>query len=97
MPLLKEKFYRGNTLYVLVIKMAVGFVLISTAPGKEHEVYNELKKIPEIIELHPLFGEFDLIAKLETKDFNELGEIVVEKIRMIDGVIDTKTLTGIKF
>ncbi len=77
--------------------MAVGFVLISTAPGKEHEVYNELKKIPEIIELHPLFGEFDLIAKLETKDFNQLGEIVVEKIRMIDGVIDTKTLTGIKF
>ncbi|OYT60797.1 AsnC family transcriptional regulator [Euryarchaeota archaeon ex4484_178] len=77
--------------------MAVGFVLISTAPGKEHEVYNELKKIPEIIELHPLFGEFDLIAKLETKDFNELGVIVVEKIRMIDGVIDTKTLTGIKF
>ncbi len=77
--------------------MAIGFVLISTAPGKEHEVYNELKKIPEIIELHPLFGEFDLIAKLETKDFNELGTIVVEKIRMIDGVIDTKTLTGIKF
>lgn len=77
--------------------MAIGFVLISTAPGKEHEVYNELKKIPEIIELHPLFGEFDLIAKLETKDFNQLGEIVVEKIRMIDGVIDTKTLTGIKF
>jgi DNA-binding Lrp family transcriptional regulator len=79
------------------MKMAVGFVLISTAPGKEHEVYNELKKIPEIIELHPLFGEFDLIAKIETKDFNELGVIVVEKIRMIDGVIDTKTLTGIKF
>ncbi len=77
--------------------MAIGFVLISTAPGKEHEVYNELKKIPEIIELHPLFGEFDLIAKIETKDFNQLGEIVVEKIRMIDGVIDTKTLTGIKF
>jgi DNA-binding Lrp family transcriptional regulator len=77
--------------------MAIGFVLISTAPGKEHEVYNELKKIPEIIELHPLFGEFDLIAKLETKNYNELGSIVVEKIRMIDGVIDTKTLTGIKF
>ncbi|EDY34694.1 transcriptional regulator, AsnC family [Aciduliprofundum boonei T469] len=77
--------------------MAIGFVLISTAPGKEHEVYNELKKIPEIVELHPLFGEFDLIAKLDTRDFNELGTIVVEKIRMIDGVIDTKTLTGIKF
>jgi len=81
----------------MVIEMAVGFVLISTAPGKEHEVYEELKGLPEIVELHPLFGEFDLIAKLETKDYNELGRIVVEKIRMIDGIIDTKTLTGIKF
>ncbi len=77
--------------------MAIGFVLISTAPGKEHEVYDALKKIKEIVELHPLFGEYDLIAKIEAKDFNELGKIVVDQIRNIPGVIDTKTLTGIKF
>ncbi|MGC8585012.1 MAG: Lrp/AsnC ligand binding domain-containing protein [Thermoplasmata archaeon] len=77
--------------------MAIGFVLISTAPGKEHEVYDELKNIKEIVELHPLFGEYDLIAKIEAKDFNELGKIVVDQIRSIPGVIDTKTLTGIKF
>ncbi len=77
--------------------MAVGFVLISTAPGKEHDVYNALKNIKEIVELHPLFGEYDLIAKIDAKDFNELGKIVVDQIRNISGVIDTKTLTGIKF
>jgi len=77
--------------------MAVGFVLISTAPGKEHDVYNILQNMKEIVEIHPLFGEFDIIAKIETKDYNELGKIVVNKIRVIDGVIDTKTLTGIKF
>lgn len=77
--------------------MAVGFVLVSTAPGKEHAVYNELLKVKEIVELHPLFGEYDLIAKIEAEDFNRLGQIVVDKIRTINGVIDTKTLTGIKF
>ncbi len=77
--------------------MAVGFVLVSTAPAKEHEVYNELLKVKEIVELHPLFGEYDLIAKVEADDFNLLGQIVVDKIRTIHGVIDTKTLTGIKF
>ena len=71
--------------------------MISTAPAKEHEVFNKLKELPDIIELHPLFGEYDLIAKLETEDFNELGKIVVDGIRSIEGVIDTKTLTGIKF
>ncbi|HEX9710380.1 MAG TPA: Lrp/AsnC ligand binding domain-containing protein [Candidatus Thermoplasmatota archaeon] len=77
--------------------MVIGFVLVSTAPAKEHEVYNRLQEISEIVELHPLFGEYDLIAKIDTKDFNHLGQIVVNKIRTIPGVIDTKTLTGIKF
>ena len=74
--------------------MAIGFVLINTAPTHEHEVYTKLSKVPEIVELHPLFGEFDLIAKIEPEDFEKLGTLVVEKIRSIKGVIDTKALTG---
>ena len=77
--------------------MAIGFVLISAAPAYEHEVYNKLSKVPQIIDLHPLFGEYDLIAKIEADDFESLGDIVVNKIRSIEGVIDTKTLTGTKF
>ncbi len=77
--------------------MAIGFVLINVAPAHEHEVYNKLSKIPQIIELHPLFGEYDLIAKINANDFEELGTIIVNKIRSITGVLDTKTLTGLTF
>ena len=77
--------------------MAIGFVLIKAAPGHEHEVYNKLSKVREIKELYPLFGEYDLITKIEVEDFEKLGSIVVNKIRLIDGVIDTKTLTGLTF
>ena len=77
--------------------MAIGFVLISAAPTHEHEVYKKLSKVSEIVELHPLFGEYDLMARIEADDFDKLGGIVVSKIRSIDGVIDTKTLTGTKF
>lgn len=77
--------------------MVIGFILISTAPAKEHDVFKALMNVSEIVELHPLFGEYDLIAKIEARDFNTLGQIVVEKVRSIPGVIDTKTLTGIKF
>ena len=77
--------------------MSIAFVLISAAPAHEHEVYNTLLKTPEILELHPLFGEYDLIAKIEAKDFEKLGDIVTKKIRNVKGVIDTKTLTGTKF
>ncbi|MFA5448033.1 MAG: Lrp/AsnC ligand binding domain-containing protein [Sphaerochaeta sp.] len=77
--------------------MAVGYVLITTAPSREHEVYDILSQIEEVVELTPLFGEFDMIAKIEADDLNLLGAIVVERIRSTSGVMDTKTLTGIRF
>ena len=77
--------------------MALGFVLIKAAPAYEHEVYNKLSKVKEINELHPLFGEYDLIAKIKAENFEKLGQIIISKIRSIQGVIDTKTLTGTKF
>ena len=77
--------------------MAIGFVLITIAPMQEHDVSTKLSKVPEVIELHPLSGEYDLIAKIEAEDFEKLGSIVVNKIRSIEGVIDTKTLTGPRF
>ena len=76
--------------------MSTEFVLINTAPALEHEAYNKLFKMPEIIELYSLFGEYDLLARIEADDFEKLGVIVVNKIRSIDGVVDTKTLTGSK-
>jgi DNA-binding Lrp family transcriptional regulator len=77
--------------------MATGFVLIRTAPTKEREVYAELLKVKGIIELHPLFGEYDFIAKVEAEDFDSLGRVVVDRIRLVKGVIDTRTLTGTSF
>ena len=77
--------------------MVIGFVLISVAPAHEHDVYNKLSKTHEIVELHPLFGEYDLIAKVKADDFDKLGKIVASKIRSVEGVINTKTLTGTKF
>ena len=73
--------------------LAIGYVFIIAAPAHKHEVYHKLTKVSEIIELLPLLGEYDLIAKIEAEDFEKLGEVVVNKIRSIEGVIDTKTLT----
>ncbi len=74
--------------------MAIGFVLITVAPVRENYVYNELSKEPEIIELQPLLGKYDLIAKIEAKYYEKLGSIIINKIRSISGVVATKTLTG---
>lgn len=76
--------------------IAVGFVLINVAPAHEYAAHETLAKVPEIVELHSLFGEYDLIAKIEARNFEHLGHIIVTKIRSIEGVIDTRTLTATK-
>ena len=75
--------------------MAIGFVLIRTAPGKEREVFEHLLEVKSIIEIHPLFGEYDIIAKVNAEDFQVLGEAIVDTVRTIPGVIETRTLTGV--
>ena len=78
------------------VTMVIGFVLMHVSPLHEYEVYNALSKLPEVVELHPLFGEYDLIAKIEAKDYDGIGEIIIQKIKTIEGITDTKTLTGIR-
>jgi DNA-binding Lrp family transcriptional regulator len=77
--------------------MTVGFVLINVSPGSEKKVFDMLIKWDEIEELHPLFGDYDLIAKVQSPDYETLSDIVVNKIRSIKGITGTKTLTGAKF
>ena len=62
---------------------------------KEHEVYEKLQKILEIAEVDPLFGEYDLIVKLDAKSLDEVQRIVVDKIRKVEHVAATKTLSGL--
>ena len=74
--------------------MATGFVLITTKPGKEQDVRNELDQISQVVNRWMLFGEYDLIAKIEADDEYILTRVIVEEIRPITGIVDTKTLLG---
>ena len=74
--------------------MATGFALLTISPLHEKEVYGKLKNTSEVTEVHPLFGEYDILLKIETVDIDSIGDVVINKIRSIKGVTDTKTLIG---
>ena len=74
----------------------ITYILIITVPRREREVINALKRIPELIEVIPLFGEYDVIVKIKAENLDIIGDIVMRKIRRIPGVLTTKTLPGIK-
>lgn len=73
--------------------MATGFALLTISPLHEKEVFEALdKKIDEIVEVHPLFGEYDILVKIQCENIDDIGNIVLKKIRAMKGVSDTKTL-----
>ena len=76
--------------------MATGFALLSISPLHEKNVYASLQNVPEITEIHPLFGEYDILVKIECGDIDGIGEIVIQKIRSLQGIVDSKTLIGTK-
>ncbi|MFO8132624.1 MAG: Lrp/AsnC ligand binding domain-containing protein [Thermoplasmatota archaeon] len=73
--------------------MTVGYILISIAPAKEQAVHEALASIDEITELYSLFGPYDVIAKVAVDSEDVLASVVLNHIRPIDGVADTKTHT----
>ena len=73
--------------------MITSFILIRNKPGKEYSILRKLENIIEINEIYPIFGEYDFLVKIKVKNIEILGEILIKKIRIIDGIIDTITLT----
>ena len=58
----------------------------------DNQVFKAVQKLPEVKEAHILFGDWDVAAKLEMGNPEQLGGIVIAKIRSIEGVRQTKTL-----
>jgi DNA-binding Lrp family transcriptional regulator len=77
--------------------MFISLVLIKTDIGKETAVEEQIHKIPGVREAHLLFGVYDISVKVECNSIEELTDIVINKIRRIPGVKDTKTLPGVQY
>lgn len=80
-----------------MITMAVGYVLLNVAPGAELDVYVQLQQLESVSDATVLFGDYDLIVKLQAVDLSSIAKAVVESIRQIPGVVGTKTLAGAEF
>ncbi len=72
------------------------YVLINTQIGKTSEVAETLKKMPEVRRLDIIMGPYDIIAEVETRDHDELSEMVLKKLQTIDYIQHTMTCPVVK-
>ncbi|MBU2634448.1 MAG: Lrp/AsnC ligand binding domain-containing protein [Nanoarchaeota archaeon] len=72
--------------------MVLSYILITVNSGCEAEVASEILKYEQILNIHTLFGEYDLIVKAKSNSEPSLKTFIINKIRKTPNVITTRTL-----
>lgn len=71
------------------------FVLINVTGDHTKSAYKTITRISGVKEVYTVTGVYDIIAHVESEDINTLSELIVSKIRAIDGVTRTMTCVSL--
>ena len=75
--------------------MVTAFILMVTVAGKEREVMEKLLTYPEVKEAYVVYGEYDLVVKVETDTLKDLDHFITERIRKMPEIKMTSTMIAI--
>ena len=68
------------------------FVLCKLSPGKEQNAVRSIRSIEGVNEVYMVFGGWDMILSAEADTMDKLSNVIVSRVRAIDGVTATETL-----
>ncbi len=72
--------------------METAYVLITCEVGTTDKVIKKLQMINEIKEVTPVWGSYDVIAKVTSPTKEELRDAIRKKIRTTDNIRTTNSL-----
>ena len=72
--------------------MPMAYVLINTEPKHMESVVATLEKLDSVVEIFPVYGVYDVIAKVQAESMEKLKDIVTWKVRSLDDVRSTITM-----
>lgn len=76
--------------------MHSAFVLMNAELGKETQIVSELEKIPNVKEVYPVYGVYDVMMVIESDSMETLRETITSKVRKLDGIKSTLTMIIVK-
>ena len=68
------------------------YILFNTIPEREDDVLCELMKRSELKDICFLFGEYDLLAIMETENETDPSEVREDMMKKIPGIEDIKLI-----
>lgn len=76
--------------------MINAYILIVVKSGSEEKVSKKLQNDKRVKDVSIVYGEYDLIAKVETESMEDLQKFIIKNIRNIKDVQRTSTMISIK-
>ena len=76
--------------------MPLAWVLISCEPGRERDVYVHLLSMPTVSEVSVVYGELDLVARIDFDDEKEMAKTLIVDMRTVGGIRKTETLIAVE-
>jgi DNA-binding Lrp family transcriptional regulator len=67
------------------------FILIEVAGDHTKSAYKTIQRIAGVKAAYPVSGNYDLIVQVEAENMEMLSELLMSKIRAVDGVTKTNT------
>ena|SRR5487761_267063 len=71
---------------------AKAFVLINADLGAERDVIDRIKSIPNVVEVHVVYGVYDIVAKVEAESLEKVKETITDRLRTLEKVRSTLTM-----
>lgn len=80
--------------YAKLGRPSTAFILIAYAQGpvSQRELARKISLLPGVHEVHAVTGEWDFLIKTRGASLQEIGELVVDKLRALPGVARTQTI-----
>jgi DNA-binding Lrp family transcriptional regulator len=72
--------------------MRTFFVEIKCQLGRTYEVASALAEAEIASEIYSIAGDFDILAKFYVDDEVDIGHFIGEKVQIIPGIADTRTI-----
>ena len=69
------------------------YILIQTEVGKAATVAEQIASISGVTLAEDVTGPYDVIARVEARNVDELGKLVIAKIQDVSGITRTLTCT----
>lgn len=76
--------------------MLTAFVMIQAEPAQIASIAQTIANLPHVAEVYSVTGDYDIVAIIRLKEYDQLAEAVPEELARIPGIRRTSTILAFR-